>query len=512
MTPHQAPNSAFDRLPDEIIDTIVGKTSDELEKNPDGSEEELRALASLCKVSRRLNYISTPHLYKTFVSGFGEGGADDVSSLLSFAVTIFSNEHLATLVKNVSCTIRVPEDGSEREGSPGHTEFILKEDNHRGAKNLILARVEECSQSDQSPSKWFQHIWTTPRKDAMLAALLPYLQNLRRLQLKYVLDADAPYLAQLFENIRLGRGPFDSWKVLQNLEDVMVVGLHDKYPTCPRDFAASLLLPSLRRLYVRGLDADGSETQKLARNLFDTLHHGFAKHVRELDFRECSQTEKDLEVILGACKGLEAFTYYVAPPLASLCFKTVEIQRILERRASSLKRLHLDITCWVHSHLESANDEFKSMNFRKMTALQELKISPIYLWGERAWLDGLNDDAPKEGALPPDQHMFLVNKLPPSIRSLHLTNAGHAWEAHQSEPLVVALEGLHDRKAELFPELLELIVEMEDLDGLSDSNCMVKIKNSADDAGVRVEFLKPSVVYMSFGDDCRWPNGSITAP
>jgi hypothetical protein len=390
------------------------------------------SLWSLALVSRTLNRLATPYLYKTvdFKGGSHDAG---ITYLIPFAFLTFQEPHIASFVRSISIrdTYGTPERGldplegnaqiekdesqdsdaqddekeqseaddaqdeedepSEKQDTPGDNDE-KSEDNdtkddsdtegstrkgwpdHPDREQVIRSAIEGIGYTGEDVDEWLAALLKGDDESVILSILLPHLKKLRRLDISHDWMGDEDSLVSTLRKASKREKPFNQGNKFSSLTDVLVAGYDDKYTVPPIMFGACLGLPALRRLH--GLKI-GENEQDEATETITEIPKG-SSSIEEIELRESKLYSEDLKLLLSIPKALKTFIYEVGHAWAWYSVDTNDILEGLSRHAESLENLVLDHPDFVE---ESEDDNFAPMEFSAFTRLEYLKASVLFLGG-----------------------------------------------------------------------------------------------------------------------------------
>lgn len=430
------------QLPEELLDRVVSICSDE-------------SLSELCLTSKRLNRITTPHLYSKITLGTKawEGGRNHFRELSHLLLT---SENHATLITSIMVEAAW---GFQSEGDEEEDEDEM-EDEHddvgtkkKTASSLQTHDFEACLKdhislfdlSEKDKSEVWSKVQTGLNVEAMLALLLFCLPNLQRVDINFGFCEGHEDFVSVFEQLAdsASAGHGDSSRRM----DVMVKGDDDKYPNKPVHLAALLHLPYLRSIYGWKMgDHEGDPDPDFARL------KPRSSHVEYIELRTSKLQKDNLRHLMAATipGTLKTFNYEIGCTWAWCDITHPGIMTSLQAHHKTLESLGLSHEDFYPHQFDNDEEEPYSCDFTPFIALKRLKVAPCYIWGH----EGFTDDT--ELSLPETKEM-LWKTLPPNLEQLWICRA---------DPQVAQWDGADDGEPhfeyDCFLPALHLVLEHMD--------------------------------------------------
>jgi hypothetical protein len=457
-------------LSEELLDNIISFSS-------------RTSLTKLCRTSKKLNRIATPHLYS---SGFLNGGTFDmgVKHLLPFTYLMFSSPSHASFVQ--SFAIRgawgenAPVEKEEEDVDPSNRYEKLPWPKYAGSEleGVLKKKCTEYAVHEKEANELYEKIRPGANETMIVILLLANLPNLRKLDICIGIGEEYDDFFQLIDRVVSRTKPFD--KLPAEIEftsnnklktgsltafslpmDILVTGINDKYPNSPQDVARIIKLPNVRSLYGWKMGDEGDPSENSA---FKKLQPRSCP-VECIELRSSKLHSDHLQLLMDATipGKLKTFSYEIG---CTWAWVDVEHRRIMK----SLEVHHDTLECLALSHEEfypyqfgNDNEKPDPVTFNSFKMLKKLKVAPVYIWGH----EGISD----EGSLKnPQTREWLWKGLPETLEELWIHRAVEQGDAKSLKEQVIrfipdllipALELVAQYKPQAYPKLCHLRVEFQ---------------------------------------------------
>lgn len=455
------PLSPEHSLSEEVIDAITSLCT-------------RHSLTKLCLTSKKLNRIANPYLYA--VVDFDSLAYMQVIPLMHLVLT--SRAH-ASLIRSVSIDSAWPEHGiaswrdEERSGE-------RKWPSDRELEDVLRNSCAVFAADEKDACDLYKNLETDATGEVMVVLFLTNLPKLSKLDLNFLSGIDAKYPFFIAALERLGdRGkPFDRIPAALNdvlsqttfeLQsqvgfsvpiDVMVKGDDDKYPNNPDNLAVLFHLPYLRSFY--GWMMGDEDDQELAMGPFANLKPRTCP-VAYVELRCSKLHKKKLQLLLNSTipGKLKTFVYEIGCVWAWCSIEHPAIMRDLEVHQSTLKVLTLSHE-WMYPYQsdDGADDGAGPVSFTSFTAMTQLKVAPVWIWGDKRLRFSRDFRCPETVDM-------LWQALPESLQELWITRAedplSHPEDTSAAcfvpDCLLPSLQKLFSEKPKQFPSLERFCIE-----------------------------------------------------
>jgi hypothetical protein len=446
--------SIEEKLPTELLEHII-------------SLAPRTSLLNLCLTSKTLNRLAKPFLYSEIY-------LKETVHLPALAYLIITSPAHAALVKSII----VPRTWAATEEKFCIWSWPRSED--PDLYGVLKAKCAECTGSDEDADELYGEIQSGENEDAIMVLLLTSLPNLRRLNINCDLYGHNDFVSLWRKTIRgiASRRnlsaedtlslPNDSRQVehspaMSTPIDVMVVGADDKMSNSTDHLAAFFHLPNLRSIYgwKHGDDEAHDDLSEFA------LLQPRSCPVEYVELRCAKLDVENFQHMLDATipGKLKTLNYESGGSWAWCRMEHPAMMQSLAPHCETLEALglsHEDFYPYPDNE-SSIYDKPYPCSFTSFTALQRLKIAPLYIWGHR----GLTG---QEGFTAASRDM-LWSALPRNLQELWITRAQNQDPRHNSgstafvpQCLLPALDLVVRNKHTAFPELTHLRIELPLLD------------------------------------------------
>ena len=460
--------------PSEIISRIVG----DLDKS---------SLSRLALSSRFLNGITTPILYDhiDFPGHSRNWSSPESIAFRNLTVLLLERPHLAGYVHHF--TMR---NDFRRESQPKHSEIAR-------LPQALLTAIEAASHSKEEERQWLEDLSSTEfiNEDALVALLLPSLQNLKTLDLR--VGEGIIYFTRMMQRASRKEKPFDTTPAFENLSDIMYVQ-HGRVQTSydmeklqdddddddddddgrpcfitPALLAAMPLpLPAVSRLF--GLKSGFQMEMTNRAPIFFPPAWGLSPRLSHLKLRECRMSSQIVMDVLRVPAALKIFIYEVIPKNTSSTVFNINTHRAMEHQMSSLEKIWLDCVPWDEElkRFYQFNHAKPMPSFANFKNLRTLRIASPFLFGSIALQQG-------DGGTD-----LLAPLLPDSLDTLHITRCDHVFDFVCKE-LKLLLERLTNTT-----HLSKIIIEDPSLGGFSRGPTITRLADLAKSKNISLSTLK----------------------
>jgi hypothetical protein len=470
------------------------------------------SLTRICRTSKKLNRIGTPHLYRTVF--FNNGTLDQgVKHLLPFTFLIFSSPSHASFVQSFAIRSSwgeiAPVQKTEEEVDPNdkYDKRPWPKYNKPELEVLLRKKSAEYAVDEQEADDIYEKIKTGANENMITALLLTNLPNLRKLDLSLGMGLELADFYQLIDRV-VGRvKPFDKLpsEVEFNLNEkskassstafsipmnLLVTGGNDKYPNDPDSLAMMLRLPNIRSLYGWKM---GDEADPKEGSTFTKLKPRSCP-VEYLELRTSKLHSHHLQLLMDATipGKLKTFSYEIGCTWAWVNVEHVKIMKSLEAHHDTLECLALSHEEFYPYQFDNDDEQPDPVTFNSFKTLKKLKLAPVYIWGHEGFCteDGLKN---------PETREWLWKGLPETLEELWITRAleqqeGSALEEQTvrfvPDQLIPALELVVQYKSQAYPKLSCLRVEFQ-LSSWKDEwiELLASLCRQAEQNGIRCQII-----------------------
>ncbi|KAI4683998.1 uncharacterized protein J4E84_006838 [Alternaria hordeiaustralica] len=454
----------FDNISEELVDAIVSLCG-------------RRTLANLCRVSKQLNRIATPHLYANITLNADIGGEGALRHLRPLAHRTFADPSFASLVKSIA----LPEGWGGCESAPRLDCFKVKpwpRIETPETEQLLERICREYYEDETKALRMYIKLYAADA-DVIITLLVANLPNLERLDLEFGEFRDHKLFCEMIKG-SAGRLEAKKAASLNSTESSLS-------PTAPLpkpvdvfirdseagdvDYLASFFhLPNLRSMYAFKFGDDDENISTMERNPFALL--GLRScGVQYIELRASSLATHTLQHLIEATipGNLKAFLYERACSLTSRSAELPFLMRCLEDHQDHLETLALGYEeiegCMVFEHTwwEFFDRRPAAMSFTSFKSLRRLRVAPETIWGYTH--DECTVQYEEDIMLTID--MFW-KALPASLEELWLTRLQHHWiPGFMSHDLgiipnifIPALDRLVEESSKACPHLRSICIEL----------------------------------------------------
>ena len=449
----------FDNISEELIDTIASFCC-------------RYTLANLCRVSKQLNRIATPHLYANVTLYSDIGGEGDLRHLLPLAYRFFASPALAALVKSFA----LPEGWAGYNKAERLDGFDVKPWPNLGTSetdNLLRRICHEYVQDDKGTERLFKKMYGA-EADIVITLLVANLPNVQRLDLNFegcrnhdffcgMLRGSAGRL-QVMEAASLGP-PGHTWSPTAPLTKPMNVLITTSYKGERRHLESFFHLPCLRSLYAFKFgDAEYLSMPEYPIAKLRPRSCG----VQYIELRGSTLGENTLQYLVKATipEKLKTFLYEMAD--LSIGHPS-DLMRCLEDHQDHLETLALSYEeIDGETVLERAgrftDDEMPAaVSFTPFRSLRRLRVAPEMILG---YVHRGHDIRGETEAL--KTWNMIWKALPESLEEFWLTRSKHKGVTGLPDDgsdfvphiLIPALHRLVERSSEQCPHLRSIRIEL----------------------------------------------------
>jgi hypothetical protein len=437
------------KLPEELLDHIVSLCA-------------CSALHSLCLTSKTFHRLALPRLYSTI-------HLKDASNLHALAFLIFQSPAHAALVKSLV----VPDNSHKwnEQAANAYLAWAWAGPNNTGLRSAFRARCLEVTCSEDEANELCKKIEKGEEGDSVLALLLVNLPELRKLDISLGSGSLHEDFVNLWATIgdRLRSSATTSTatateqphtKPLSVPIDIMIKGEDTKYPNDPVYLATFMHTPNLRSIYGWKYGDEGNPNP--ATNPLERLEPGSCP-VECIELRTSKLHLDNYRLLLASTipGSLKTFIYEIGCTWAWVTIEHPAIMQGLFPHRDTLESLCLSHEDFYPFEAYGGEPEKPyPCSFTPFTALKQLKVAPLYIWGN----GGFNDSVELSR---PETKQKLWKALPKNLEELWITRAQHQKVDGQDlaiefvpDCLIPALELVVQNKEDSFPKLKELRIEL----------------------------------------------------
>ena len=454
----------FDNISEELVDAIVGLCN-------------RRTLANLCRVSKQLNRIATPHLYANITLNSDIGGEGALRHLRPLAHRFFADPSFAALVKSIA----LPEGWGGCESAPRLDNFKVKpwpRIETPQTEQLLERICREYYDDETKALRMYIKLYAADA-DVIITLLVANLPNLERLDLEFGEFRDHKLFCEMIKGSagRLEAKKAASLDLTESsssptapLPKPVDVFIRDSDAGDVEYLASFFHLTDLRSMYAFKFGDDDENSNMMERNPFAVL--GLRScGVQYIELRASSLATHTLRDLIEATipGKLKAFLYKRACSLTSRSAELPFLMRCLEDHQDHLETLALGYEeiegCMVFEHTwwEFFDRRPAAMSFTSFKSLRRLRVAPEMIWGYTH--DECTVQFEEDIMLTID--MFW-KALPASLEELWLTRSQHHWipgfKSHDlgiiPNILIPALHRLVEESSKACPHLRSIRIEL----------------------------------------------------
>ncbi|KAI4699828.1 hypothetical protein J4E89_011126 [Alternaria sp. Ai002NY15] len=455
----------FDNISEELVDTIVSLCCCR------------RTLANLCRVSKQLNRIATPHLYANITLYSDIGGEGALRHLRPLAHRFFADPTFAALVKSIA----LPEGWGGCESAPRLDCFKVKpwpRIETPETEQLLERICREYYDDETKALRMYIKLYAADA-DVIITLLVANLPNLERLDLDFGELRDHKLFCEMIKG-SAGRLEAKKAASLNSTESSpsptaplpkpVDVFIRDSDPGDVEYMASFFHLPNLRSMYAFKFGDDNENTNMMERNPFAELELRSCG-VQYIELRASSLATHTLRDLIEATipGKLKAFLYERGGPFTSRSAELPFVMRCLEDHQDHLETLALSYeeidggTVFEHPWWGFSDRRTPAMSFTSFKSLRRLRVAPEMIWGYTHDECTVQDE---------DEIMLTVDMfwkaLPASLEELWLTRSQHHWipgfMSHDlgiiPNILIPALHRLVEESSKACPHLRSIRIEI----------------------------------------------------
>ena len=422
--------ASFSSLPFETMNQIISNV---------GKSGSLLNIALTC---HSVYDIALPHLYADVrLQQHRQSRGSRSPRLWSFTFHVLHNPQLAAYVRAFTLQNR-----RSSQEDPCDASEPLEVISHQ-----VIKAVHRYSHTKEEATQWIDDLKKGYDDDAILAALLPSLPNLERLQLLIPeIFWYGGYFSKIFTvSIPDQANPFDRKPALSSLR-IVIIDCDSLAPGTPLDLLADILkLPSLREFYSRKIgishDGDDESLTQLAPNSSKLTH---------LELRDSRLDASDVTTVLRVCSGLKTFVCELGWHQAGYFeYSIPALRRALDLVAGTLEDLWLDYTPGP-AYWSGVDDCSPIPSLAIFQGLKNLKVGFYVLFGDAntaTYEDSLDNTEIHIDEL---EMVQLADVLPVSLETIYISHTNG-----KVKMLTRALELLLEQKQSAVPQLQQITFE-----------------------------------------------------
>ncbi|KAI4927277.1 hypothetical protein J4E86_011785 [Alternaria arbusti] len=455
----------FDNISEELVDTIVSLCCCR------------RTLANLCRVSKQLNRIATPHLYANITLYSDIGGEGALRHLRPLAHRFFADPTFAALVKSIA----LPDGWGGCESAPRLDNLKVKpwpRIETPETEQLLERICREYYDDETKALRMYIKLYAADA-DEIITLLVANLPNLERLDLEFGEFRDHKLFCEM---IKGSAGRLEAKKAVSlnsmessssptaPLQKPVDVFIRDSDAGDVEYLASFFHLPNLRSMYAFKFGDDNQNTNMMERNPFAVL--GLRScGVQYIELRASSLATHTLRDLIEATipGKLKAFLYERVGPFTSRSAELPFLMRCLQDHQDHLKTLALSYeetegsTVFEEPWWEFLDRRTPAMSFTSFKSLRRLRVAPEMIWGYT------HDECTVQFE---DEIMLTIDMfwkaLPASLEELWLTRLQRHWipgfMSHDlgiiPRILIPALHRLVEESSEACPHLRSIRIEI----------------------------------------------------
>ncbi|KAL2835277.1 hypothetical protein BDW59DRAFT_5960 [Aspergillus cavernicola] len=461
---------------------------------------DMRTLALLAALSRRLNRITTPILYSHVTLGLDD--VDESRKVRRFIMSVFSSPHLAQCVRSLELNtlywISRPSLSRRREALIARMMAgnILGRPDRLDMFRLITV-VRRLPLLDKHKAHWCSELQEfDPSLDSLIALLFVVLPSIEHLECPW--SSDASFIWHMLPRTDKRKvDPSPLPLVLRNLTHLKV---HSQSP-CGNtsEILPFFQMPLLTHFF-------GSNWGPIRRDGWDGgVEDGVgdlggdgatASAITHLELRHCKTDLYSLQTIFKQCRSVRTFIFHRDwDPRVHVRLPADSITNALDSLRGTLENITLTFEPGIYIHHEG---EIYPLNFSKFSSLLKLHIAAGYIVH-----DPDDFEIPDSKMYGPESEIDpLHTRLPESLEVLHITG----FSTPQQMRLLI--EDCH-RLLKLrshFPRLRELHIEAP-LDDSYATLGMKALQHEARRADVLLREINNAEMYLDDEDDLLTPSG-----
>jgi hypothetical protein len=411
----------------------------------DVSEEILDCIASLCsqdsqaslsRCSKKLNRITTPHLYSV-VNLRASHGSSQVW-LLPFAHLIFTSPLHASFVRSFATQEGwgdevEPEEPREAVGSLSEYKRPWPQSGTAELRDCLKKICAKYTMDEDKASRLYEKIKDGVCESAIIALLIASFANLQKLDLCYGFfpsDGMIELFERTFECVKTRNIlQSDQANSVTNSKatppnptpfslplDVLGSGTDDKCPHDPLFFAVLLKLPNLRSIYGWKFGDEDGMIDDQRDDAFSRLEPRSCP-VEYIECRSSKFHHENLNYVMSAAipGKLKSFVYEIGCTWAWVNVDHRKIMKSMEPHYETLECLGLSHEEFYPYQFDNEAERPDPVSMQCFKSLKQLKVAPVYIFGH----EGFNEDRFTQNST----KEMLWKALPGTLEELWITRA-----------------------------------------------------------------------------------------
>ncbi|KAH6876292.1 hypothetical protein BKA58DRAFT_138597 [Alternaria rosae] len=452
----------LDNISEELIDTIASFCC-------------RRTLPNLCRVSKQLNRIATPHLYANVSLRSDIGGDGDLRHLLPLAHKLFLSPALAALVKSFA----LPDGWAGCNEAERLAGFEVKPWPDLGTpetEQLLRQMCYDYVQDGEGPERLYKKMYAADA-EVVITVLVANLPNVHKLDLNFGDSRGHEFFCSMvkssgrrlraMEAASLGP-PGHTWSLTAPLTKPMDVLITESDDGDIKYLESFFHLPYLRSLYAFKF-GDGVYSG-MAESPFALLRPRSCS-VQYIELRGSTLAEDTLQYLMKATipEKLKTFLYEMGGPLTLRSAHLPHLMQCLEDHQDHLETLALSYeelggqTTFERAGWDADADMQPVVSFTLFRSLRRLRIAPEMIWGHTH-----NDINSRDVVEALKTRDMFWKALPESLEEFWLTRSKRQWVPGLPDDgidfvphiLIPALYRLVEQSSEQCPHLRSIRIEL----------------------------------------------------